>query len=90
MLNSGQNKSKSFIEGIIFSIPTTAICTFGKVVLSLALPSFSVMEILPVSAIKKLAPVIPADAVVYFARNNSLALSVSASGLASKGVSNFS
>ncbi|MNR63586.1 hypothetical protein D3C85_1859400 [compost metagenome] len=59
---SGQKTSKSCTLGMIFSIPTTAICVLGKVDVNRAFPSFSVIAILPVSAIKKLAPVIPISA----------------------------
>ncbi|MNI59545.1 hypothetical protein D3C73_1147130 [compost metagenome] len=76
--------------GIIFSMPTTAICVFGKVEVRRAFPSFSVIAILPVSATKKLAPVIPTSAAKYLSLNNSRAFSVNCSADASKGVSNFS
>ena len=39
-----------------------ATCTLGRLVVSRALPSFSVMEIMPVSAMAKFAPLMPMSA----------------------------
>ena len=53
----------------------------GSAAPSRALPSFSVIEIIPVSAIAKLAPVMPASASRYFRRSTRRAIMVSSSGL---------
>ena len=45
-----------------FSMPEIAMCTRGSAAVSRALPSFSVIEIWPVSATRKFAPVIPTSA----------------------------
>jgi hypothetical protein len=60
--SSGQNNPRSVNDGITFSIPVIAICVFGNEAQSLALPSFSVIAMLPVSAMIKFAPVIPISA----------------------------
>ena len=71
-------------------MPTITICVLGKAQLSLALPSFSVTAIPPISAIIKLAPVTPTSACTYFSRSISLAINVSSSGVAFGSVPNFS
>jgi hypothetical protein len=47
-------------------MPTTTICVFGNEQLNLALPSFSVTAIPPISLMMKLAPVTPTSACTYF------------------------
>ena len=53
----------------------------GSAAVSRALPSFSVIEIIPVSATAKLAPVIPTSACTYFCRRTRRARRVNSSGL---------
>ena len=62
--NNGQNKSRSLIPGIIFSIPAIAIWILGNDIDKNAFPSFSVTAIPPISAIKKLAPLITISALI--------------------------
>ena len=51
------------------SIPITTTCTGGMLVTSLALPSLVTVQIVPVSATPKLAPVMPMSAVKNFSRD---------------------
>ena len=47
-------------------MPAITICNLGNDIVINPFPSFSVTEIAPVSATKKLAPVTPISAVVNF------------------------
>ena len=47
-------------------MPSSVIIVFGSAAVRRALPSFSVMEIMPVSAMAKFAPVKPMSAVNIF------------------------
>ena len=49
--------------GTIFSMPEMATCTFGSVVVSVALPSLVTSTTEPLSATKKLPPEMPMSAV---------------------------
>ena len=61
---------QSSIVGTIFSMLASAMCTRGSVCVRSPLPSLVTMTLLPVSAIRKLAPVMPTSA----ARNRSRSL----------------
>ena len=77
----GRKSARSESFGSIFSIPSNVIMVFGKAAVRRALPSFSVIETMPVSAMAKFAPVIPMSAVRYFFRNARRAIIVNSSGL---------
>ena len=62
-------------------MPSSVIIVRGSAAVRRALPSFSVMEIIPVSAMAKLAPVMPTSAWRYFSRSTRRATIVSSSGL---------
>ena len=62
-------------------MPTIAMCTLGKVNERRPLPSFSVMAMPPISEIRKLPPVIPISASVYFSRIILRAMATSSSAL---------
>ena len=61
-------------------MPTSVIIVLGNAAVSRALPSFSVIEIMPVSAMAKFAPVMPTSAWRYFFRITRRATIVSSSG----------
>ena len=69
------------MRGSTFSMPSSEIIVLGSAEVRRALPSFSVMETMPVSAMAKLAPVMPTSAVMYFSRRARRAIMVSSSGL---------
>ena len=60
------NVERSSNFGITFSIPITTTCTGGTLVTSRALPSLVTVQIVPVSATPKLAPVMPMSAFKNF------------------------
>jgi hypothetical protein len=60
----------SSIVGTIFSIPTTAMCTDGRVVARSALPSFVTSISVPVSAMSALPPVMPTSASMNVCRSS--------------------
>ena len=59
----------------------SATWILGSEVVRRAFPSFSVIEIIPVSATAKFAPLIPISALQYFIRISRRAVIVSSSGL---------
>ena len=61
-------------------LPSSEMTVLGRAAVRRAFPSFSVIEIMPVSAIAKFAPVIPMSAVIYFWRSTRRAIMVSSSG----------
>ena len=69
------------MEGIVFSIPTITICVLGHAADNLALPSFSVNAMPPISDKIKLAPVTPISACTYFSRKFLRATRVNCSGV---------
>ena len=60
-------------EATTLSIPNSAMCTGGSVVVRSALPSLVTMTIVPVSAIAMLAPLMPTAAEMNFCRSDSRA-----------------
>ena len=62
-------------------MPTRATWILGSEAVRRALPSFSVMEIMPVSAMAKLAPLMPMSAWQYFKRRAWRAIMVNSSGI---------
>src|SRR4029077_11045092 len=62
-------------------MPISAMCVLGKAHVKRAFPSFSVMEIIPVSAMAKFAPLMPTSAVRYLPRSTRRAMIMSSSGL---------
>ena len=62
-------------------MPSSVIIVFGSAAVRRELPSFSVMEIIPVSAMAKFAPVMPTSAAMYFWRITRRATIVRSSGL---------
>jgi hypothetical protein len=78
--NIGKKSGKSASRGRIFSMPNKTTWIFGNADVSRAFPSFSVIEIIPVSATAKLAPVMPMSAAIYAWRSAFRAVMLSASG----------
>src|SRR6266852_5528598 len=60
-------------DATTLSMPKIAMCTGGSVVVRSALPSLVTSTMVPVSAIARLAPLIPTAAVMNFCRNDSRA-----------------
>ena len=67
-----------YMTGFMMQRGRIIVC--GNAAVSRALPSFSVMEIIPVSAMAKFAPVMPTSAWRYFWRSTRRATIVSSSG----------
>src|SRR6266852_6663306 len=70
-------------EATILSIPNRAICTGGSVTVRSALPSLVTSMMVPVSAIARLAPLMPTEALMNFCRRDSRACACIASTVAS-------
>ena len=64
---AGEVQSSSV--GTIFSMLASTMCTRGRVCVRSPLPSLVTMTLLPVSAIRKLAPVMPTSAARNFSRS---------------------
>ena len=64
-----QKQRQIFQPRQTFSMPSNETIVLGSAAVRRALPSFSVMEIMPVSAMAKFAPVKPMSAVRYFLRS---------------------
>ena len=71
---------RSAKRGISFSMPTSATCTRGAVVQKRMFPSFSTNTTVPVSATRKLAPLMPMSALANFSRSAWRAIAVRRSG----------
>src|SRR5208337_4841034 len=75
-----QENARSAKRGISFSIPTSATCTLGTVVQKRMFPSFSTNTTVPVSATRKLPPLIPMSALANLSRRTWRAIAVRRSG----------
>src|SRR5713101_1716011 len=60
-------------EATTLSTPNSAMCTGGSVTVRSALPSLVTSMMVPVSAIARLAPLMPTEALMNFCRNDSRA-----------------
>ncbi len=67
------------MEGITFSMPVIPMWMRGAEVQRRPLPSLVVITRVPVSAIRKLAPLMPRSACKNFSRSTSLAVAARAS-----------
>ena len=70
-------------------MPTSATWIFGKPAVSRALPSFSVIEIIPVSATMKFPPEMPISALAKCRRRKRRAIIVNSSGIVGHGGAEF-
>ena len=70
-------------------MPSRVTMVLGRAEVSRELPSFSVMEIMPVSAMAKLAPVKPTSAWMYFWRITRRATMVRSSGIVRGRIAEF-
>ena len=71
-----------------YSIPITAMCTRGRLVVKRMLPSFSTMTIVPVSEMPKLTPLIPTSAAAKRSRKAARAVAVNCATSSVGGVPN--
>src|SRR5712691_3246886 len=70
-------------EATTLSTPNSAMCTGGSVTVRSALPSLVTSMMVPVSAIARLAPLMPTEALMNFCRRDSRACACIASTVAS-------
>src|SRR5215212_4579124 len=77
-------------SGMTLSMPTTATCRSGMVEHIRPLPSLVTMTSVPVSATRKLPPVIPISALKNFSRRVSRAIRASSIGSVGALISSFS
>ena len=88
--SSCRNTSRSANRGITFSIPISAMCVRGTLVVSRAFPSFSRIRIVPVSATAKLTPLMPRSASAKRRRSAWRAAAVNAAASSEGSIPSFS